>query len=64
MLEALISVIGVGLLGVIGWAFTLNSRVAVLEADKANMLKLLDIQLEDIKNRLGRIERKLDHDVE
>ncbi len=61
MVEALISVIGAGLLGVIGWAFHLNSRVAVLEAEHAGLEKLFGQGLQDIKDRLARIEAMLDH---
>ena len=60
MLEVLISIVGMGLLGVIGWAFTLNSRVSVLEADKVSLKELIDSKLDNITTRLDRIERKLD----
>jgi hypothetical protein len=60
MLEAIITVIGSGLLAVVGWAFTLNGRVAVLEADKVSLKELLDVRLENISMRLARIEAKLD----
>jgi hypothetical protein len=61
MVEAVISVIGAGLLGVIAWAFTLHSRVAVLEADKTSLRELVDAKLQNITERLARIEAKLDH---
>lgn len=60
MLEAIISIIGAGLLGVFAWAFNLHSRVAVLEADKISLKELLDAKLENITLRLDRIEKKLD----
>lgn len=60
MWEILLGVIGTGLLGVIGWAFHLNSRVAVLEAEKISFRELLEAKLENITIRLDRIERKLD----
>ena len=61
MLEGLITVIGGSLLGVIGWAFTLSSRVSVLEADKVSLKELLDSKLQNIAERLVRIEGKIDH---
>jgi len=71
MLEAVIGVMGAVLMAVIGWAFNLSNRVAVLEAERANfntllnerfaaMEKLLEIRLTDITRRLGHIEDKLD----
>jgi len=61
MVEAAISVIGAGLLGVVGWAVHLGSRVAVLEADKVSLKELIDIRLSDITRRLARIEAMLDN---
>lgn len=67
MLSAVVGVIGAALLAVIGWAFNLQSRVSVLEADKVSLRELLDAKLESISGqiagatvRLDRIERKLD----
>ncbi len=60
MLESIVGIIGAALLATIGWAFTLNSRVAVLEADRAGLKELFATQLQDIRNRLERIEDKLD----
>ena len=62
MIEAFIGVIGAGVLGVAAWAFTLNSRVAVLEADKISLKELLDEKLQNITDRLMRIETKLDRE--
>lgn len=62
-ISAALAVLGGGLLSVVGWAFTLNSRVAVLEANKASLEKLVETQLEAINQRLARIERKLDGDL-
>jgi hypothetical protein len=61
MLEAIVGIIGTGLLGVGAWGVALSSRVSVLEADKVSLRELLNIQLADITRRLGRIENKLDH---
>jgi hypothetical protein len=61
MIEIILGVIGTGLLGVFGWAFTLNGRVAVLEADKVSLRELLDSKLQNITDRLQRIESKIDH---
>lgn len=71
MVEALIAVLGAGLLGIGGWAINLHSRVAVLEAEKITLKEVmeaqkealkefLDMRLLDITRRLDRIEHKLD----
>lgn len=64
MMETIVSIIGMGLVGVVGWAVHLNSRVAVLEADKVSLKELINLQLLDITRRLARIEAKLDHEQE
>lgn len=61
-MEAVIGIIGMGLFGVAGWAFHLNSRVAVLEADKVSLKEWLNTKLENITDRLVRIENKLDRE--
>lgn len=60
MVEAFISVIGAGLLAVIGWAFSLHSRVAVLEADKVSLKELIEAKFDGVIIRLVRIEHILD----
>lgn len=60
MLETIIGIIGAGLLAVVGWAVTLNSRVAVLEADRLSLVELMDRRFDDVTRRLSRIEDKLD----
>jgi hypothetical protein len=60
MIEAAISVIGAALLGIAGWAVHLNSRVAVLEADKITLKEWLALKLEGVTERLTRIEQILD----
>ena len=69
MLTTIVGIIGSALLAVIGWAFSLNSRVAVLESDRAQatrreegLKELVNIKLEGISLRLERIERKLDRE--
>lgn len=66
-METLVGIIGMGVLAMFGWAFTLNSRVAVLEADKVSLKELIDAKLQAImqeqhnqSTRLARIEAKLD----
>lgn len=63
MLEALIGVLGVAVMGILGWAFTISNRVAVLEADRGSLKELIELRLVDITRRLDRIEKKLDHDT-
>lgn len=67
MMETILGLVGTGLLGVIAWAFNLQSRVSVLEefrtqaVDREAILKeLIDVKLENISERLKRIEFKLD----
>jgi len=59
MLEGIVGVLGTGLLAVVGWAFNLQSRVAVMEANYASLEKLLEAKLDPINQRLERIERYL-----
>lgn len=60
MIEAVVTLVGTGLLGVVAWAFTMHSRVAVLEADKVTIRELLNVRLVAITERLDRIEGKID----
>lgn len=60
MLEVIVGLIGTGLLGVIGWGIKLSNRVAVLESLSVTTQKLLEVQLQDIKERLVRIEANMD----
>lgn len=67
MLETIITIVGTGLLGVFAWAFLLQSRVSVLEADRITIRELINIhlgaiqtQLSDVKSRLDKIDTKLD----
>lgn len=61
-MEAVMTIMGTALLGVIAWAFTLGSRVAVLEANKTSFERYLNSQLDNITARLVRIEAKLDRE--
>ena len=74
MWESIVGVLGVAVMGVIGWAFTLNSKVAVLtadnenlkytiESDKVNLKELMEARFNSMERRLVRIEAKLDHEV-
>lgn len=64
MLEAILGLLGLGLFGVLGWAFTISNRVSVLEADKVSLKELMESKLDDITRRLVSIERKLDKEQE
>lgn len=59
MLEAIVGVIGFAILGIVGWAFQLTSRVAVVEANHEGLKELLIAQYVDLKARLDRIENNL-----
>jgi hypothetical protein len=71
MWEALIGIIGTAVLGVIAWAFRLQSRVAVLEVemktakeDRATrdeaLKELLDVKLENITIMVRASTERLD----
>lgn len=64
MIEAAITVIGGGLLAMLGWGMHMSNRVSVLEADKVSLKELLNVQLKVINERLARIEKKLDQESE
>lgn len=57
MLEAIVGVLGVGLLGVIGWAIQLGNRVSVVESQRNDLLVLINSKFEEVYRRLDRIER-------
>jgi hypothetical protein len=60
MLSTVVGLLGTVLMGVIAWAFNLQSRVSVLEADRVSLRELIDAKLENIIIRLDRIERNMD----
>lgn len=59
MLTAIVGVLGAGLLGVIGWAFNINSSVEVLKTKHDGLITLIDTRFEEMNRRLDRIERAL-----
>ena len=70
MLEIILGVVGTALTGTTGWAikaaYTLSTRVAILEKGQADALPLIDAKLdtittfcEQIEKRLERVERKV-----
>lgn len=64
MVEVIIGILGSALAAVSGWAFVkisgLDTRVAVLEADKVSLRELLQVHLAEITRRLEHIERNLE----
>lgn len=64
MVEAIITVLGAGLFGIVGWAFLISNRVSVLEADRISLKELIESKLNDITRRLENIERKIDRGQE
>ena len=58
MLTTLMSLGGAALLGIIGWIFQLGNRVTVLEQKHASFVDKIEDKLDDIIDRLGRIEDK------
>ena len=59
MIEAVLSVVGAGLLGVIAWAVQLSNKVAVVEADLASLQDRILDRIVMMDTRLERIERKV-----
>lgn len=57
MLEYLIGFLGTALLGVIGWAFQLSSRVSVLEQQHVDLKELINTRFDSVDIRLERIEK-------
>lgn len=55
---------GTAILGVVGWAFNLSTRLAVVErqqsSDKDSLKELFSTKLEEVNRRLVSIESKLD----
>lgn len=65
MLEAVVVILGAGLLAVIGWATNLQARVSVLEAisDRSltDLRSLISSQFAEVNRRLEAIEGKMYH---
>lgn len=59
MLDTLIGIIGSACLVIIGWAFKINSQVAVLEQRDEDIKELLESRFDDVDSRLERIERAM-----
>lgn len=62
--DAVIGILGLVMLGVVGWAFRISSRVSVLEADKHSLKELMMIQFDDVKRRLYEMEKKIERKFE
>lgn len=62
ILNIIVGIFSTGVVAVAAWAVTINSRVAVLEADKVSLKELLETKLDAIHNRLRRIEAILDNE--
>jgi hypothetical protein len=59
-----LSIVGAALLALIGWAFQISNKVAVLEADRDSLreyIKLIfDIRFDEVTRRLDKIDHKLE----
>lgn len=61
MLQTILTIISIIVSsGAIAWVFNINSAVAVLKAEKDNLIVLLNTHMANITSRLDRIEDKLD----
>ena len=59
MFNALVTVIGVVVTGLVGWGSKLQSDVKVQDQKITDIKELVNVKLESIDQRLGRIERAL-----
>lgn len=57
----ILSILGAGLLGVMGWAVRIGNKVAVLEADKNSLKEFINARFDEVTRRLDRIDKKLDN---
>ncbi len=53
MINGVVGVLSMSFIGVIGWAFNLNTRIAVMERAHADLKEFLDLRLTRIENALG-----------
>lgn len=60
MMEAVIGTLGAGLMGIFGWAMTLNSRLSVQERAHEDFLRYLDSKLDAVKLLNESISTKMD----
>lgn len=60
IVAAVVGFIGLVIMAIIGWAFSITNRVSVLEADKTSLKEFISIQFEDLKNRLDKLEEKIE----
>lgn len=60
IMNAIIGVIGLAVVGIIGWAFQMGSRVSVVEADQKSLATLINTRFEDVNHRFDRLEALID----
>lgn len=60
MWETITGVMGTAMLGIIAWAFQLNSRLAVVETKQEGFEQHILSKFDEISRRLERIETKID----
>jgi hypothetical protein len=60
MIEAIVGVLGMAMIGVIGWIVALGSRVSVLESQREDLPELLDAKLETTNVKIDEANRRLD----
>lgn len=56
MIEIAVGLAATVCLGAVTWGVKLNTRVAVLEANHASLVTLINTHMDDLKGRLVRIE--------
>lgn len=57
LVAPIIGVLGTALLAVVGWSFSLGTRVSVIESKHEDLLTLINTRFNEVDRRLGRIEK-------
>lgn len=58
-METILSVVSTVCLATVGWAFSLNAKVAVLEEKEQGLRELIESRFDGVDQRLDRIERSM-----
>lgn len=59
MMETIVGILGAATIGALGWVNHLGNRTSILETRQEDLLLLIETKLNNIDDRLRRIERKV-----
>lgn len=59
MVEAIVTLLGTGLLGVFGWAVQVGNRVTILETQRDALETYLESKFEEVHRRLDDIDESV-----